>query len=317
MQAGEHSVRAFDNFLGQQALSLRSATFSGICPLLGSPFPLPNLTELNMDLSKDMGPIRISLLLSLCSSYPRLQRACVSTHCQLLQDVTLDQVVSLDSLVVLEFACNDLSRFIPFLKLPRLKWLHVTLQEGKVDKLADLLPHNGRALLTETTSMLHFYDPGSRGVELSGNGLDASFTMPNNRRGETSAGWFSDDTYIPFEQIEYLEFRGYRTPADFPIHLFKKLTTFRVSPCRGRDIAEVFGLLHPRPGAGIPCPSLREITYTFTYRARSCVRTLMDLTREREQVGYKLELVRVYSALRFNFRLEELKQHVGELRIDA
>jgi hypothetical protein len=188
MDCRDYSARSLDNFLGQRAPSLRSATFSGICPLLESPFPLPNLTELNIHLSEDMGPIRISLLLSLCSSCLRLQRAGISAHCQLLQDVTLDQVVSLDSLVELEYTCNNSCRFIPFLKLSRLKRLHVSLKKGNVEKLIDLLPHDDHTLLSGATSMSHVHDYESQIVGLSGNGVDAEFSVLRDWIHPSSAG---------------------------------------------------------------------------------------------------------------------------------
>jgi hypothetical protein len=313
MQDSEHSLLYLNNFLGQQAPSLRSATFFGICPLLGSPFPLPNLTELNLNLEECEGKIRTSSLLSLCSSCPRLQRANINIDCQ-LQDVALDLIVSLDSLVGLEFTCIGFSRFIPFLKLSHLKRLRVSLRGEKVDKLTDLLPHDGHTLLSRATSMSLVQKYGSHVVGLSGNGVDVEFSVFDST---CSAGWFTDDTYIPFGRIENLEFRGYRTPADFPIHLYKKLTTFWVCPSNEEANTEVLGLLQPRRGEGIHFPSLREITYIYPRGANSWVKHLADLAREREQAGYKLELVRLPSTLPPTLYHEELKQHVGELRMDA
>jgi hypothetical protein len=317
MQGYNNSAHALDNFLGQQAPSLRSATFIGICPLLGSPFPLPNLTELTLRLLGGMGPIRLSSVFRLCSSCPQLQKARIGVYCRILQNVALDQVLLLDSLVELEYTCNSVGRFLPFLKLPRLKRLRVFLEAGEVDKLADLLPHNGYTLLSGVTSMSHFYDRSSQAVELSGNGVSTSFTFENGT-GATSAGWFSNHIYIPYEQIENLKFGGIYLSADFPFHLFKTLTTFRVYPWGEAIGAEVLGLLHPRPGAGIPCPSLRQIAYIFPQLGASCMRRLINLAREREQVGCQLELVCLLPTPQpFPELEEELGEHVGELRVDV
>jgi hypothetical protein len=314
MYSRERSVRALGDFLGHQAPSLRSVEFNGIFPILGSFFPLPSLTELYLRLPGGMDPFRISSLFRLFSSCPRLQTARINVQCTLSQDIVLGQVILLDSLVELEYTCNNFGRFIPFLRLPRLKRLRIFL--GKVEKLADLLPHNGHNLLSGATTMSHFYDGGSQAVELSGNGVDASFGAFENAMGTTSAGWFSDDTYIPFGQIGDLEFGGYHISADFPFHLFKKLTTFRVIPKSEPIAAVVFGLLRPRPGAGIPCPSLRGITYTFSKPTEWYMRPLIGLARERERAGYQLELVCVLVTLRPDPDLEEeLREHVGELQV--
>jgi hypothetical protein len=285
----KHSVRALNNFLGQQAPSLRSVVFDSICPLLGSPFQLPSLTDLDLNLPDNAGPIRMSSLFRLLSNCPRLQKACIAIHCKILQDVTLDQVVSLDSLVKLVYTCHTSGRFTPFLKLPRLKSLHIALDAGKVDHLADILPHSSHTLLSEATSMWLLNAEHSQRVGLSGNGVNISFTMSRGGTGVTSAGFY-DGAYIPFEQIEDLEFGGCDISADFPLNRFKELSRFRVNPCNKRIAEEVLWLLRPRHG-GIPCPSLREITYTLSQSTESYMIPLINLAIEREQAGCQVELL--------------------------
>jgi hypothetical protein len=323
--AREDPVCAPDNFLGQQAPSLRSASFIGIWPIPEPFFPLPSLTELVVSLPRYRDPFRISLLFRLFSNCPRLQQARISIECNIINDVALDRVVLLDSLVKLEYTCKTVGRFIPFLKLPLLKSLRVSLGTRGVYQLASMLPHGAHNLLSGATTMSLFYRGGSQAVELSGNGVNASFTVSDDGMGATSAGWFSDDTYIPFGQIENLEFGGYQISADFPLHLFKKLTRFRVNPGNERVAAGVLWLLHPNPGVGTPCPSLQEITYTLTPPTPPTVmymKPLVNLARERERAGYQLELVCMLATQlddqQFDPDLkEELREHVRELRVDV
>lgn len=146
-----------DMFLNQQALSLRSLKLSGLCPLFESPFPLPNLTKLHLELFSYMKsfPSRMSLLSNLYSSFPRLQEIHTLIVGEMIEDLNPDQVTSLNSLVRFRYTCTTASRFLSFLKLPRLKRLSVTSpwQPGNVDKVADLLPHNGEIHLFGTTTI--------------------------------------------------------------------------------------------------------------------------------------------------------------------
>ena len=73
--------RVPDNSLGQQTPLLRSVLFAGICPLLASTFPLPSLTKPDLDLQRNVDPLRLSLLSRLCSDCPVLQNARVNVEC--------------------------------------------------------------------------------------------------------------------------------------------------------------------------------------------------------------------------------------------
>lgn len=95
-------VHALDNILGRQTPSLRFVTFFGIS--LAS-LSTPNLTELNLILYPSADPIHISLLFRLFSSCPRLQELLFKINCRLVQDVSLDHVILLDSLEKLEHYC--------------------------------------------------------------------------------------------------------------------------------------------------------------------------------------------------------------------
>lgn len=235
------------------------APLCSFCPLLKSPFPLPSLTDLNLDLLECLGPISTSSLLNLCSSCPLLQKTSITIGCRLLQDVPLGQVISLHSLVELEYTYHTCDRFIPFLNLPRLKQLHISSQEGKMGKLIDILPHNGHSLLSGTTSMSHLHKGSLQAIELSGNSIIASSTVCQTQINATSAEWFSKGTCIPFGQIGDLEIRGVYISPDFLFPLFKKLTKLTTSPmnlCMRRKTVQILELLCPLPGAGMPCPSL-------------------------------------------------------------
>ena len=304
---------AINNFLGQQAPSLRSAIFDGICPVLQSPFPLPSLTKLDLRLPRHMGSLSISSLLRLCAGCPRLQKMRINIACETIQDVSFDQTASLEELEELEYTTHTtVGRFLPFLKLPHLNLLLVS--SSRLDKLADLLPHSGHILLSGATTLSHFYDGGTQEVELSGKGFNASFTVYDNGEGATSAGWFSDEKHIPFGRIEELEFVGFYISADFPIHLFKNARKYRVTPWDGRIAESVLRLLYPCPETGVPCPSLRAIECTFRSPPESYMRSLISLAREREQAGYRLEFIHVMGGQQLDPYLEgRLRKHVGEL----
>ena len=314
MRTDRRLAHAPENFLGRQAPLLRSAVFDGIFPALQSPFPLPSLTHLDLRLLRTMDPLPISSLLRLCSSCPRLLELHINIPCAMIQDVPLDRVVSLDSLVKLEYNYSLAGRFLPFLRLPHLKWLQVS--STRLDKLADLLPQSGHILLSGVTKMSHFYDGYSQVVELSGEGVYAAFSVyDNNGTGPvTSAEWFSGGEYIPFGQIEDLEFVGQCISADFPIHLLKNVTKFKVTPWDGRIAGNVLRLLHPRPGAGVPCPSLRFIEYTLQSPPEPYLRPLINMARARALAGYRLELLDVLGSERPDPYLEqELRVQVGAL----
>lgn len=312
MHAREGPVYDLGNFLGQQAPSLRSVTFDGIFPVIESPFPLPNLTEFDLRLLGDADPVRISLLFRLCSNCPRLRK--INISCPMFQDVSPEQVTLLESVVELDYTCHTVVRVLPCLKLPRLKRLRVSspLQQGLVYKLVDLLPHGGLSLLSGATAMLYFSDQSSHTIKLSGRGVNVSLTG----FGAAPLHWFSDETRIPFGQIEDLKLEGSYVPTNFPINLFKNVKKFWVSPWSERYVGGFLQLLYPHPETGIPCPSLREIEYSFWSPPGPYTRPLISLVRERERVGHRLELVSISAIGRLDQELEEgLKEHVGELRV--
>ena len=306
-------VGTLDNFLARQAPLLPSAIFDGICPALQSPFPLPSLTVLSLRLLRNMGPLTISSLLRFCSSFPQLQELNTGIYCEIIHDVSSDQVVSLDSLVTLQYTDHAaVGPFIPFLKLPRLSLLSVF--SPWLYNLADFLPHSGHTLHSGATTLSHCHDHSTQRVELSGRGVKTSFLrVDDNDTDATSAEWFSDENSIPFGQIEDLDLLCYRISADFPIHLFENLTTIRVTQRFERVCGGVLQLLHPCPEAGIPCPFLRVIEYTFSSSPESHMRFLISLAEEREQAGYRLRLVHVLGWQIAPDLEGELRSHVGEL----
>ena len=320
MRGNEDHVRPLDNFLDQQAPSLRSAVFVGICPVLESPFPFPSLNQLNLDLLENMGPIHMNSLFGLCSSCPRLQKIYIKISCEIVQDVPLDQITPMNSLVELEYTCDTPSQFLPFLELPLLKQLTVSSPwyPGTVDKLADLLPRSGHDLLSGATTVSYLDDRNVQLVELSGEGVNASLTMSDNSRaGRPPPEWSLDETYIPFGKVEALEFEGYRIPPDFSVDLLQNVKKLRVTPWAEPFLTEkAFQLLYPDPGTDVPCPSLREIEYTPLSPTGPAVESLVSLVKARKQAERQLELVCVRGTVELDLDLkEELREHVGELRV--
>ena len=168
-----------NNFLGQQAPSLRFVSFSGVCPTFGSLFPLPNLAEFNLYLSGGTDLFRMDALFRFLSDCPRLRKIRIYTPNETPQDIDQGQIISLESLVELEYFHNPGGRILPYLRLPRLEQLRLTssLEPGQVQKLADILPYDGRALLARTTEMVYYSQERSLKVDLSGNGVSVSFSV--------------------------------------------------------------------------------------------------------------------------------------------
>ena len=312
----EGFVRLPDNFLGQQAPSLRSVSFSGICPTFESPFPLPNLTELYLYMPEGTGPLRMSGLFRFLSDSPLLQRICINIPSQTVQDVSLDQVVSLESLVELSYTCNSAGRVLSCLRLPHLKQFRVSSSLGQMQKLADILPRDGRALLTGATEMLYYCNQYSLRVDLSGKGVDVSFIAFPTTADDPSVDWFSDQMYIPFGQIEDLKVEACSIVADPPINFFAlgNLRVLRVVLGDGLFADGFLRLLHPDPGTGVPCRSLRELECTYWGSPGPLSGVLISLVRERKRAGHQLRLVRLYAAQEFDQHLvEELREHVEEV----
>jgi len=309
-----------DNFLGQQASSLRFVNFSCIYPTFETLFPLPNLTEFRLHVVKVTDPIRMSTLFRFLSDSPLLQKMCVSIPRQNVQDTPLDQDISLESLVELEYTYNSGDRILPYLKLPRLKQLRVFSRQGpgEVQKLADILPYDGRVLLARVTKMSYYAGAYSFGISLSGNGvgvsIDESYAME-----VPSVDWFSDQTCIPFGQIEDLEVNGYPTDmhSNFNVFAFENIEVLRMVGWSESSVDRFLRLFHPDPGVGVPCRSLREIECAYRGSEGPLTRSLINLVRERERGGYRLRLVnfRVTRESGRNF-VEELRKYVGEVQVE-
>ena len=170
----------------------------------------------------------MSALFRFFSDAPLLRKICISGPGQIIQDISLDQVISLESLEEFECAYSSGNRILPYLKLPSLKQLRMSssLGLGEVQKLVDVLPCDGHALLARTTEMSYCFDGRSLRVDLSGNGVDVSLSVIGNR---PSVDWFSDQTFIPFGRIEVLRIHDYSNDADFPVNVvaFENLGVLR------------------------------------------------------------------------------------------
>ena len=308
-----------DNFLGQQASSLRFVNFNGIRPTFENLFPLPNLTEFHLCLPEGTGPFHMSALFRFFSDSPLLQKVCVSIPSQTVQDIPLDQDISLESLVELEYTYNSGDRVFPYLKLPRLKNLRVfsSLGPREVQRLDDILPYDGRVLLAGATKMSYHSDLHSLRVDLSGNGISASIVVPSIA-GAPFVNWFSDGMCIPFGQIEDLEVNGYPTDSNPHVNIFafENLGVLRIVQWNGHLGDRFLRLFHPDPGAGVPCQSLRKIECAYRGSEGPLRRSLINLARERKRAGYQLELVNLWIAQESDRDLvDELREHVEEVQV--
>ena len=314
-----------ENFLGKRVPSLRSVKLYCICPTLESPFPLPNLTEFYISLDSTT-PFRVGALFLFFSESPLLQKVDVTAYGRSVQDVSLDKVISLESLVELSCYCNCASQIIPFLRLPRLKRLRVaSLEPIQAQTLANILPHGGRALLARVTKLR--YDSNqqtpSRSIELTGDEVYVSLYALPATADATVVDWPPDQTYIPFGQVEDLKF-GQDPPTGRPIDVFAfdNLRILRVVPWDGEFTGEHLRSLHPDTGAAkIPCRSFQEIEVDYAYSEfrAPLPELLVSLVRERKQAGCQLRLVSLvveYDRSRRDF-MEELKEHVREVRVRA
>ena len=307
-------VRLPDDFLGRQAPSLHSITFNGVHPAFESHFPLPNLTELKLSLPEGTGSFRVDALFRFLSGCPWLRKVYIKST-EVSQDMTLDQIVSLESLEELDYTCSSVGRILPCLRLPLLERLRVTSSLGQAQKLADLLPHGGHALLAGATEILYDSQPRSQMIGFCGRGTDVSFTVFRPTTSHAPVDWFPDDTCIPFGQIEELTV-GVSVAVDFPINIstFENIRVLRIIPRNMSFVERFLGSLYPYPGAGVPCRSLQEIEYPLW----GCLRPLINLTRERNRAGHQLELVCLLTDMWYGFDqdlVEELEEHVGEIRI--
>jgi len=316
IKAFECLVSLPDNFLGQQALSLRSIDLTGVHPALESPLALPNLIDFKLSLPRIVGSFRMGALFQLLSGCPRLRKICIHLR-ETPGYITLDQVISLESLEELDYSCNPVGRVLPYLRLPRIKRLQVATSFGlgRTHKVADILPCGGHALLAGATKILYKFEERFQAVELSGMGTRVLFTEFHPAAYRTPVDWFFDETSIPFGQIEALSVRGF-VAMDFPIRAlnFKNLKLLQMVKWSPEFAEGLLRLFQPLPGVEVPCQSLREIRYTH----RGSMGPLIDLVRERKRAGHQLGLVRLSIISGYpcdGDLVEELKKHVRKVLI--
>ena len=319
MRAYGGPVGDLHNFLGRQAPSLRSAIFQGIFPVLESPFPLPNLTEFTLIVLEEAGAIRISSLFHFLSNCPQLRKISIDISCEMLQDVSSGLVISLEALEELDYICDTVCRVLPFLKLPCLSRLRVSsrLQAGQVGKLADILPHDGRHLLSGVTRMLYSSTDCAQTVGFFREEAEVSITGLRAGANFTPIDWFSDGTCIPLGQIQDLRVDGDYIATDFSFDLLKNLTTLRAASWDSLLTNGFLRLLYPGTGTVIVCPSLHEIHIRCNswVDPESVAESLLNLVREREGAGHRLGLVNLLVVRKPSQGLEDqLREHVGELR---
>ena len=313
-----------DDFLAQQAPSLRSVSLSHARSTFDHFFPLPNLTEFDLYLPESAEPFRMGALLQFFSDSPLLQRIHINILCGALQDIPLDQVTSLDSLVEMNYSCNQASSLLPFLRLPRLKklWVSSSVRPGQVQRLVDILPCGGRALLARTTKISYHSDRHAHSVRvgLFGNGVDILFHAFCDMADSTTdwfVDWFSNQTAIPFGQIEELQIGGSLLVAGFHIDVFalENLKILQVALWDGEFVEEVLRPFHPVPQKGVPCQSLREIEYTYWGTNGPFPTSLISLAEERKRAGYQLGLFCLVFVQESDRDLaEELREHVLEVQ---
>jgi len=318
-------IHLSNDFLGRQAPSLRFIRFNYIYPKLETLPPLPNLTEFHLSLPSGTGPLRMGALFRFFSGSPLLQKIGIDVRDQTVQDSSLDQVISLESLVELDYTSNLAGQILPFLRLPCLKRLRVTspLQPGQAQTLADILPYGGRPILAGATKMTYrsrLYGYADI-VGLSNNGVDVLFSAFRTTQGPITVDRFSDQTCVPMGQIEDLKLEGDSpTAAGFPIDFFalRSLRVLRVAIWGGEYTEELLCSLRPESGAEVPCPSLEEIEIEHCYwgSQEPLPRLFIDLVRERKRVGHQLRLVcLVVTPDSDQDLVEELREHVEEVRV--
>ena len=305
-----------DDFLGQQAPSLRSVTFYGIHPSFKSHLPLPSLVEFDLSLPKGAGPFHVGVLFRFLSNCPQLKKIRIKSE-SMSQDIPPDEIVSLESLAELDYTCDPVGQILPYLRLPRLERLQVSFpfRSGQVRKLSDLLPHSGHVLLSRATEISHYSYESSQRVKFFGMETDVSFVISRPPTYRNFVDWFPNEQCIPFGQIESLTV-GLSVPVDFPINvaIFENLRIIRIVPRRPESTEMFLRLLYPDQGARVPCPFLQEIRF----HCWGPLWLVINLARERKRTGYQLALVLVLTDTWHspypNF-VEELKEHVGEVLV--
>ena len=316
--AREGPEQDLHGFLGQQAPSLRSVILHGISPVLEPPLSLPSLTTFHLNLP-DAGRSHLTSrsLFQFLSTCPLLQEIEIGISSETFEGVALDRVISLESLVKLEYRGFAAGRVLPHLRLPRLRRLGVTSTwlGGQMHKLVDVLPHGGRVLLAEATKIHYSSGISTQSVVFFAEGTHVSVAAICPM-GSVSVDWFSDGSCIPFKQIRDLNVEGLCIPPTFSFDPFENLTIFRLTSFHTEHIDGFLRSLYPDPGRGIPCPFLREIRCTSRVHPGQIVRSIISLVRERDQAGYRLELVCIFGTPKLDDDLEEeLKSYVGELQV--
>ena len=301
-----------ENFLGRHALSLRHIQLCGVHPTFESPFQLPNLTRFNLRLLDDAAPFPMSTLFRFLSGSLRLEWICINSSTEALQDDALDEVISLESLVKLDYICSPAGQVLPYLRLPRLRRLYVcfTLGSGQVQSLADLLPYDGHWLLEGATKMeYHYPNSNPQSLAFHGENLDVTLEACLARENPIPVNWFSDPSYIPFKRIRSVVVGCSPNNATFPIAALENLEVLEVFPWDGPFTEAFFPSLHP--GTDIPCRSLEVIHYANL----EPLGPLVSLAKARLQAGHRLALVRFpFSSDRES--MAELKELVGKVSVD-
>ena len=290
-------------------------SFSGVSPMPPeSPFPLPNLIDFTLYRQGGPGSFRLNTVFRFLSYSPRLQKLRISTTGGTLQEITLDRVVTLESLVELDYTCRPADRILPLLRLPRLKWLrvHSSPEPGQAQNLADLLPHGGRLLLAGATKMEYSSsDSYPHRVVLSGKEVEVSLTVARTTAGPPFIDWISDETYIPLGRIKELGVSGWSVTSGFPFGPFRSLEVLRVYP-RDAPTEDFWSALYP--GVGLACRSLREIRYD----CHGSLPALVSLAKERKKAGHQLGLVWLLASYEPDQdTVGELREYVGEVRFET
>ena len=327
--AVEGTLSIPENFLARQAPSLRSLTLISTRLEFNRFFPLPNLTVFDIYLAEGEEPFRMGALLQFFSDSPLLQKIRINAHVEMVQDISLDQITSLDSLVEIDYTSNQANSILPFLRMPHLKNLLVSssVGPGQVQGPDDILPHDGRALLAQTTRMSHHSESDACLVRatFSGNEVEASFSVYYTTDEDAIGGfanWFSNQTAIPLGQIEELEIGDSPGVAGFHMDAFalENLKILRVGVWNGEFVEEILRPFHPAPQMGVPCQSLREVEYTNCWSNDGPFpASVISLAKERKQAGYQLRVFRLVVTPESyrNDLAEELREHVLEVQARA
>jgi hypothetical protein len=163
--------------------------------------------------------------------------------------------------------------------------------------------------------MSYFVDNSSRRIDFSGNGISVSIIESRIRARSAPVDWFSEESPIPFGQIEDLKVESYYVDTDVPLKVYRNLTALQVTLWDAFFAVRFLRLLCPDPGAGMFCPALREIRCISWDHPGPFIRSLRDIARERERAGSKLELICIESAREFEQDLGGLRKHVKKLQV--